>query len=337
MRRRLTPTRLVLAAVVLAVAAAIALYLVPSNDYILLPDKAHPVAPLVHVEGGHDPRGAGQLFFVDVFERRASLLEKLIPFIRSGSSLVPARLLIPPGVSDKAVRQADLREMTVSQRVAAAVALRRLGYHVTAKPNGVVVDAVDVGSHALGKLEPTDVITTVDGRSTPTIGKLRRALARVRPGETVTLGVSRGSQRLELEIRTIADPLQRRRAIVGFSPDQAADIRLPLKVQIDAGNVGGPSAGLAFALEVLAELGRNVTHGYRVAATGQIELDGTVTPIGGAKQKIFGARLAHVQVFLVPAGDNAAVARRYAHGVRVIAVKTFPQALNALAALPQRS
>ena len=86
----------------------------------------------------------------------------------------------------------------------------------------------------------------------------------------------------------MADTANTKRAIVGFAPEQAAEIRLPLKVSIDAGNVGGPSAGLAFALEVMEELGHNVDRGYKVAATGQIELDGAVTPIGGVKQKTFG-------------------------------------------------
>jgi PDZ domain-containing protein len=108
-----------------------------------------------------------------------------------------------------------------------------------------------------------------------------------------------------------------------------------LKVRIDAGNVGGPSAGLAFALEVMEKLGHNVDRGYRVAATGEIELNGAVTAIGGIKQKTFGVREAHADVFLVPV-DNAKDARRYAHGLRIIAVKSFPQALRALATLPPK-
>ena len=86
----------------------------------------------------------------------------------------------------------------------------------------------------------------------------------------------------------------------------------------------------------MEQLGRDVDRGYKVAATGQIELDGAITPIGGVKQKTFGAREAKADVFLVPAGDNAREARRYAHGLRVIAVKTFPQALRALATLPRK-
>ena len=312
------------------------LYLVPSSDYILLPDRAHPVAPLVRVQGGHEPRGPGQIYFVDVLERRASELESLFPWLHDGATLVPAQALVPPGESDQAARQADLRAMQVSQQIAAAVALRHLGYHVVARPSGVIVAEVEAGSNAERLLRPEDVIVGVNGAATPTIAKLRSVLAPVHPGDVVTLRIRRGSQPLTVRVKTIASPVEKGRAIVGFAPDQAANIKLPINVQIDAGNVGGPSAGLAFTLEVLAELGHDPTHGYNVAATGEIELDGAVAPIGGVRQKIFGVRAAGAQVFLVPAGDNAAVARRYAGNVKVIPVTSFEQALRALAKLPPK-
>ena len=89
--------------------------------------------------------------------------------------------------------------------------------------------------------------------------------------------------------------------------EPAADIRLPLDVSIDAGNIGGPSAGLAFALDVMEKLGRDVDGGRKVAATGELSLDGSVHRIGGIKQKTIGARAADVDVFLVPV-ENAAEA-----------------------------
>jgi len=312
------------------------LYLVPSDDYILLPDRAHPVAPLVRVQGGHEPRGPGQIYFVDILERRASELERLFPWLHDGATLVPAEALVPPGESDQAARQADLRAMQVSQQIAAAVALRHLGYHVVAKPSGVIVAEIEAGSNAEGKLRPEDVIVAVNGVATPTIAKLRTVLEPVHPGDVVSLRIRRGSQLLTVPVKTIASPVQKGHAIVGFAPDQAAHIKLPINVQIDAGNVGGPSAGLAFTLEVLAELGHDVTRGYNVAATGEIELDGAVGPIGGVRQKIFGVRAAGAQVFLVPAGENADVAMRYAGNVKVIPVTSFEQALRALAKLPPK-
>ena len=337
MRRPFSWAQIVGALVGLVVVAGIVLYLVPSSDYILLPDTAHPVAPLVRVQGAHPPKGAGSVYFVDVFERRASMLESLFPFIRSGSTLVPAKLIVPPCSNDQQVRRTDLREMTLSQQIAAAVALRALGYRVRSTPDGVIVTSLELGSHATCKLQPDDVITAVDGTATPTLAALEQRMHRVHPGEKVTLAVDRAGKSLTVHVQTIKDPFNPERAIIGFSPDQSAAIHLPIRVQIDAGNVGGPSAGLAFALQIMEVLGKNVAHGYRVAATGEMMLDGTVGPIGGVEQKTVGARQAHADVFLVPAaGDNAADARRYAHGLKIIAVKSFPQALRALATLPSK-
>jgi Lon-like protease len=250
---------------------------------------------------------------------------------------VPANLLVPPGETDKTAREADLRAMQVSQQVAAAVALRRLGYKVVAKPSGVVVAAVEAGSNAVGRLQPNDVIVAVNGVATATIPKLRTQITKLEPGGVAVLRVRRGGATKTVRVKTIADPLHKARAIVGFSPGQAADIKLPINVQIDAGNVGGPSAGLAFTLEVMAELGHDVTHGYKVAATGEIELDGAVGAIGGVKQKTYGVKEAGADVFLVPAqAGNAATARRYAGGLTIVPVTSFAQALRALAALPRK-
>ena len=84
---------------------------------------------------------------------------------------------------------------------------------------------------------------------------------------------------------------------------------------------------------MLQELGRDVDEGRRIAATGEIELDGSVGPIGGVKQKVYGARRAGVDVFLVPAGDNAEEAKRYAGKLRIVPVESFQQALSALRTL----
>jgi PDZ domain-containing protein len=334
LRRHLTPWRVTGAVVLLLVATVVILFSVPSGQYILLPDTAHPVAPLVQVQGAR-PVKSGTLYFVDVIERRASELEALFPWLRPHSSLAPAGEIIPPCATADQAEAAQLQEMAFSQRVAAAVALRRLGYHVVVKPTGVVVSQLIAGTDAPCKLQPMDVILSVDGRPTPTIAALRTALAQVKPGNVVVLRVRRGRRILTARIRTIPTPGDPSRALVGFAPDQAATIKLPLRVSIDASGIGGPSAGLAFALEVMQKLGRDVLHGHRVAATGEMQLDGTVAPIGGVKQKTYGVRQAGADVFLVPAGDNARVARRYAGSLRIIPVRTFSQALRALATLPR--
>ncbi len=334
LRASLRPSRLLPTLLVAMAVTALVLWLAPSNSYLLLPDRAHEVAPKVHVQGEKPDRSGGGIYFVDVIERKASLLERLFPGVRTGSTLVPGSALNPGGVSDSARRREDLRQMVESQSVAAAVALRALGYKVTARPIGVRVANVYADGPAARLLRPSDLIVAVDGQAIHRLAQLRARIGAHRPGERVRLTIRRGSEEQVVVVKTVADPQNHSRAIVGIIASQASSIRLPIKVQIDLGSVGGPSAGLAFALDIMEELGRDVDRGYRVAATGEIGLDGSVAPIGGVRQKIFGVRKAGVDILLVPAGENAREARRHAGGVRVIAVKTFPQALRALATLP---
>ena len=227
--------------------------------------------------------------------------------------------------------------MSRSQDIAAAVALKYLGYHVVERPTGALIADVLGGSPAeQAGLEPTDVIVAVDGHPVRTTGDLRSLISRHRPGETVSLSARSPKGLREFRVRTVADPHRGGRPVIGVLVEQAARVKLPFPVKIDAGSIGGPSAGLAFALDVVRELDGDIARGHRVAATGEINLDGSVTSIGGVKQKIFGARRADVDVFLVPAGENAQVARKYADGVRVIPVESFRQALRALATLPRK-
>ncbi len=311
---------------------AAVLWVAPSNEYIFLPDRAHPVAPLVDVQGGHDPTRGG-VYFVDVIVRKATLLERLFGGLHNGADLYPASEVNPPGVGDSQRRQIDLQDMRRSQQIAAAVALKALGRPVVLRATGALVSAVAPGLPAVGKLEPDDVIVGVQGTKVTTPAGVSAVMKTLRIGSVTRFTIRRGSRSLIEAIKTVAGT-HPRRPIVGVELEPATSIHLPIAVRIDAGNIGGPSAGLAFALEVMEELGRDVVHGHKVAATGEMFPDGTIGPIGGIKQKVIGAREAGVDAFLVPAGDNAHDAQKEAHGLRIIPVENFQQALRALATLP---
>jgi PDZ domain-containing protein len=332
--RIFTPFRLVLLALVVG-AAAFAVWAIPTDDYIFLPNRAHAVAPLVHVEGGRDPRDGGGIFFVDVLVRKATLVERVWPDVREGATVVPADAVRPPGVSEAERRRAELAEMRLSQRVAAAVALRQLGYKVVATPVGARIEFVDPNAPAAGTLKAGDIVVRALGRVVRVPGELRRLVSAQRVGAEIPLVVRRDGELVRLRVRTMRGT--EGRAIIGVIVSQEANIRLPLDVDIDVRGVGGPSAGLAFALDVLEELGRDVDRGNRVAVTGTIELDGSVGEIGGVKQKTIGVRRAGIHVFVVPAGENAREARRHAGDVRIVAVENFQQALRALATLPRNA
>ena len=310
----------------------------PSDEYLFLPDKARPVAPLVTVKGGKDPTGSAGIYYDAVIIRRAKLFEQIFPWIHDGSTLVPDKQVNPPGVSDSQRRAEDLQEMARSQNIAAAVALKYLGYDVKVGYTGALVGEVVADSPAAkAGIQPTEVIVSVDGKPVRKTDDLRRLITAHPPGTTIRLGVRGAKGIREVDVKTIADPHNPKRAVIGVIVLQASQAKLPIPVRIDTGSIGGPSAGLAFALDVLQELGHRVDRGHKVAATGEIFPDGSVGPIGGVKQKTIGVRRAGVDVFLVPAGDNAKEARKYAGPVRIIPVESFRQALRALATLSPKS
>ena len=320
--------------VLLGVVTAV-LFAVPSDHYLFLPDRARPVDPLVAVPDEPDQAGAededGGVYMVDILVRKASLAERLFPGLADGASLVPGHAVNPVGVPETERRQSSLNEMSRSQQIAVTVALRSLGYDVEVREQGLEIDTVVPGKPADGKLQVGDVLLRADGDPARTREDLLDAMEDIRPGEEVEVTVLRDGKRVRLQLGTEPAEDDPDRAVFGVIVVQAADFDFPVDVEIDAGDIGGPSAGLAFALDVVDELGEDVDSGRTVVATGELTLEGDVLPIGGIKQKVIGARRAGADVFLVP-DRNAADARAAADGLEIVAVSDFDEALSALAA-----
>ena len=308
----------------------------PSGDFLFVPNKASPAAPKIKVEGHPDADQKGGIYFVDVIQREARWLERIFPFLRpDGSTIVPGQAVAPHGESFAQRRAESRAQMQRSELIASAVALKAAGMDVKVVDRGVLVAAVALDVPAAKVIRAGDVLVEAGGKPVKTPEDLRAAVNTVEPGESIELRIRRGGKDLTEVVKTVRAP-DDGRTLIGISPEQDADITLPVEVDINLGDVGGPSAGLPFALEVLQELGQNVDRGYRVAATGEILLDGTVAPVGGLKQKTIGVKKAGADFFLVPAGDNATQARRYAGTLRVIGVENFQQALRVLRTLPAK-
>lgn len=331
--------RIVAILVLALIVTYVILIKISTGYYLFVPDVAHPVAPLVKVTGAKSPRGGGELYFVDVHEFPASEFDMLFrSWLYPHSTKLPAKDLLAPGQNNSQYIQGTFREMAESQKIAGAVAERQLGLPVVAHDNGVLVDNVFGGIPATAKIFPADIIVAANGKPTIHLAALHNAADELKPGDVIHLTILRGGRTVHENVKTIADPQDTKRPLIGVQVEQSQKIvKLPVRVSINSGGIGGPSAGLAFTLEVMRQLGANVTHGYNVAATGTISLDGAVGAIGGIEQKTFGVRQAGAQVFLVPkAGDNARDARKYAGpNLKIIAVTSLKQALRALAALPK--
>jgi Lon-like protease len=325
----LTPGRVAATGGLLLLIAVLILWLVPANGYQLeVVDPAHPVAPLVDVKLKRTA-GPGTIYFVDVRERPAQLIERLLPWARpDGSSLVHS-----PSFGTAQDRRQSQFEMTDSQKVAPYVALRLAGFRPSVHSEGVTVLQVTKNAPAAKIIQPGDVIQGVDGQPVKTVDDFPSLLGRKHPGDRLRIRFRRGNAVHEKTVTTTASPTDRNQAAIGIVISDNVQVDLPVDVTFDTQGIGGPSAGLAFALEILQELGHNVAHGHKIAATGALALDGRVLEIGGIKQKTLGARRAHVDAFLVPAGKNAREARRYADGLRIIPVENVQQALRSLATL----
>jgi PDZ domain-containing protein len=278
----------------------------------------------VHIPGEKDEEEQGGIYMVDIVVRKASLLERLIPALHSGASLVPAKAFNPGNVPEHVRREQSLAQMTASQKTATAVALRALRYHVEAQ--GVEVAEVEVGAPADGPLRPGDVITAAEGEKVTTPEDLQDVMAKVEPGESVTLRVEQEGAERMVTVGTKASSDEPPRAIMGILIEPK--LHFPIDITINAGSVGGPSAGLAFALDIYDELGPDIDDDELIVATGEIGLDGRVFAIGGIKQKTISAREADADLFLVP-DKNAADARRYAGDLDIVPVSSFREALSA--------
>jgi PDZ domain-containing protein len=327
MMRRLA---FVLTGLLVVVVTGLALSIIPSDHYIVLPDRARPTDPLVRIPG-EESQDEEDIYMVDVRIGRASLFERLFPWTKEGADLLPERAINPAGVSDRQRRQSSLNDMSRSQLIAITVALRELGREVEVDESGAEVVLVQPDAPADGVLEVGDVIVEAEGEEVESIQGLQRALSEVEPGEEVDLTVQREDERVQLTSGTRASPDDADRAVMGVQVQDSLDFEFPVDIEIDAGNIGGPSAGLAFALDIVDELGDDIDRGRKIVATGELTLDGEVLPIGGVKQKAIGARDAGADIFLVPDG-NFEEAREAVDGLEVIPVSNIQEALSVLAA-----
>jgi PDZ domain-containing protein len=307
----------------------------PSGYYVFWPDEAHPAVDYLHIPGGEKPRGRSGFYFVDVHELEANKLEEFWGrHLQDGADLVPVRDLRAPGTSESQRVHHDFQAMADSQRTAEVVAEQALGKPVKLARLGALIYGVASGLPAAkAGVQPGDVITGFDGHPVRSESDLIRLAAKLAPGDTARYTFRDAGSKT---IRTVASTDGKHRAIIGVTIGDAVRIeRIPIPVRYTITGIGGPSAGLAFALEIYDSLsGRTLLRGHRIAATGELDLAGDVETIGGAKQKALGAVEAGVDTFIVPV-DNVAAARKAAHGrLRVIGVKTFQQALAVVRRLP---
>jgi PDZ domain-containing protein len=294
----------------------------------LTPGPAEDVLARIKVQGGsakvYDSKGKLYLTSVGI-DDDVRFYEALLDLANRDVELRPRAELFPDGDSSNEIDRENVQLMDQSKRIAQVVALRELGYKV--EPSGVEVGGVVRGTPADGRLEAGDHILRVDGRAVASIDQVRAAITSHRSGEQVAFLVARDDARTRVAVRVAAADGQPR---VGVELRELFE-ELPVEVTIETENIGGPSAGLMFALAVIDRLTpQDLTGGRRIAGTGEISIDREVLPIGGVAEKLVAARRQGATVFLIPAGNCPDVRGRVPAGLRLVRVATLDDALRFL-------
>lgn len=336
-RTRRARTRLAAAIAGLLVSTTIGAAVLPVPYVALRPGSARPVTEQILVEGAPSYPPAESIAYTTVNIGGTTLLEALVGWFDDDVDVVPEeRVRGDRSAAENRRYNAEL--MNGSKLTAITVALEHLGYEVPVHTTGTIVREIRQGAPAEGRLQLDDVIVSVDGEPVDQPDELGRLLQAGGPGARHTLLVERpaGSPATTtVEVTTVAAPDDTTRAVIGIAPeDRVSGFDFPIDVTIDSGNVGGPSAGLAFTLAVLDVLtAGELTGGHRVAATGTMALDGRVGAVGGAAQKAITVRAAGYEVFIVPSEELAEVQAAVGDDLRVIGVDTLVEALEALDSL----
>ena len=312
-----------------------AVELQPGCYIALKPGPIEDAASLVDVRDVSSFASSGQLLLTTVaVEEELGLTDWARAAISASVETVPRTVLFPSGADREEVSRQNAAMMVDSQLTATVAALRTAGYDVADEFVGARVQEL-LTSRAEEALEIGDVIVGVDGASTTDSAAVVEAVQRRAPGDTVTLTVRHGAQDRDVEVELGAAPEDPQRPFLGVLLTSHLD--LPVDITIDAGIIGGPSAGLMFALSILDLLDpEDLTGGAVIAGTGSLEADGTVGAVGGVRQKVVGATEVEgdkrpASVFLVPRGNLEQVSDlAVGRDLLVVPVDTLDDALEAI-------
>jgi PDZ domain-containing protein len=238
----------------------------------------------------------------------------------------------PPGVTQEQQTRTNLQAMDQSIDAAVYVALTRLGYEVGFTGQGVAILEVVADTPADGVLQVGDVITQIEGTPVATSDDASNEIRSHAVGDTISLVGTRNGEPLNVSITLAAHPEVEGAPMVGVVLDTVnLDLDLPIDLQVDSRNIGGPSAGMMYAITVLDLLtADDLTKGHRIAGTGTISLDETVGAIGGVRQKVFAARSVGAEYILVPTDNYEEALTAAGKDITVVAVATLQDALDFL-------
>jgi PDZ domain-containing protein len=282
---------------------------------------------IIVIQGKKPTKTTGHLNLttVSIHNNPLTAFQVVSAWLQHDEVVVPHSSVYPPGTSEQKTNERNAEDFLASQDNATEAALCELHY-----PHGFGVLKVSPKGPSHGILQPGDFFVSVDGQPATSAATLTKVLSTETPGKTVSVAVTRAGKTAQLQVK-LGPPLPHRTgATLGVTV--ATGCLAPFTVDLGLANeIGGPSAGLMFALGIIDKVGTvDLTKGRFVAGTGEIDAQGKVGPIGGISLKMIAARKKGATVFLAPAGNCGDVRNATPKGLQVVKVSTLHDAVQDL-------
>ena len=284
----------------------------------------------------------GNLFQLTVRRDEANVFVYLWSLINDSYDLYPREVILPDGVTPQELSEISIQNMRTSENVAIAVALKNVGYEIESKGDGVAVVGLLEDSPVKDKLKKGDLINSINNTDIYSATEFISTLRTYSIGETVSIGLLREIDGIKEQIyikTTLIEHVEYEgEPMVGFLATTVNErFDFPFEIDIKTGNVGGPSAGLMMALNVYNNLiPEDITNSKIIAGTGTIEIDGSVGPVGGIKQKIIAAKRAGAELILVPVANFEEAQPFETDKTAIVAVDSFDEALAVISQYSSR-
>ena len=315
---------------IIVVASIMPFGLMKTDYYFMAPGP--PYQWDIEIEGAEFYDYEGNLYQLTVRRDEANYFTYIWAKVDNSVDLYAREVILPKGVTPQELSEISMQNMKTSENVAIAVALDSLDYEIETQGDGVLVVGILDDSPVAGKLLKEDLITSINNEEIKSTTEFIALLRTYEIGDIVSIGIIREGIKKSIETKLIEHIDYENEPMVGFlasTPNQR--FVFPISIDIDTGNVGGPSAGLMMALNVYNSLIENdITNGIKVAGTGTIEIDGSVGPVGGVKQKVIAAKNAGASLILVPTANFNDIESYIDDDTNIVPVDTFKQSLEVI-------
>ena len=310
----------------LLIAVAFGAGWVPLPYFALGPGPAREVVPLIHVDGAPTYGSSGRLVMTTIRFTQVTALGALVAWINPEQAVVNEDIVYPPGLSPSEEEQRAISQMDQSKIDAAAVALSEVTEYPRQHGPGALVELVGTGCPADGRLFPGDRIVRIGAERVDSRREASRLIDAVPADQAIEFRVEADGQGHDVGVTRGQCPGVNKPVIGIVLVDS-----FPFEITIESGDVGGPSAGLMWAVGLYDLLTPgDLTRGRTIAGTGTIDLAGKVGPIGGIVDKVVAARDANADIMLVPRDDFDQLRDIDTGDLKLIPVSTFDQAVRAL-------